>query len=712
MLATRTQKNLTKQAKAVSVLRNSMKIYKLDATGDMSITGSGVLRSIQNNTDHLLDLFVRESIQNSLDARDESSEEFVKVEYLLGEFDKRKLNVHLAEIENNLNQMTDLQEKCDFIAIKDSNTTGLTGPLKVADIRDNNWGNLRKLVYYLQRPQTESGAGGSWGIGKSLYYRLSQVGLVIYYSRIKNVNGNYESRLCAALCEDEKNSKTILPPDDNNNKSGIAWWGEIDEDNRPYPITDEEHMNKILHVFGITPFEHKQVGTVVIIPYINRNELALRQSGNYETLEDTIKLLVQRWYFPRLDNPLYKEYYGKNDNKTKYLKVFINGEEIKSNDIFPIFKCMQYMYNSALKGMSNDEIDWENTSVWEIKNEQIKYFDNRVGIMSYLDIDVDSVFFNGFQSPIMYFKNEDTNEQEKNEAIFFVTRKPGMIVNYKKIDKISSTKDKLILAMFVLDSKAKDWFPRTVSKEDRKRINNCKSEQQNTKEPYTLEDYVRESERSDHKGWEDHDIYNAKYRIKCIKEIENKCNSILQEVYTNQDSKQNNDSRTLSGLSNLLGDALQIKPNKKGAASGHGTKKVLKESNGIKYTLSNIKYQKNEMLLKIHANSKKQEIKEAYFQIGANVDSLFYDFNKWEKEIGKEPPFSISDYTIHFIDPETGDEVEKNVLFSHKYVKTETYKKNCGVYIATKDKAKHVLNIVLYITISLNRRDIQPEIKF
>ena len=57
----------------------------------MSESGSSLLRLIQNQDTPLLDLFVRESIQNSLDAAKNSNLP-VKVEINVGNFEAAKLN--------------------------------------------------------------------------------------------------------------------------------------------------------------------------------------------------------------------------------------------------------------------------------------------------------------------------------------------------------------------------------------------------------------------------------------------------------------------------------------------------------------------------------------------------------------------------------------------------------------------------------------------
>lgn len=171
--------------------------------GRMSESGSSLLRLIQNQDMPLLDLFVRESVQNSLDAA-ASDVEYVNVDMVTGTFKPAALNRHLEKIEDRLNRRYSSVSQ-NFIAVRDSNTIGLTGPVRYKDVRNNSFGNLLKLVYEICKPQSTEGAGGSWGLGKTIYFRLG-IGLVLYYSRIRQ-NGKYQSRLVACLVEDETKKK-------------------------------------------------------------------------------------------------------------------------------------------------------------------------------------------------------------------------------------------------------------------------------------------------------------------------------------------------------------------------------------------------------------------------------------------------------------------------------------------------------------------------
>ena len=127
--------------------------------GRMTQTGSSLIRLIQNNNMPVLDLLVRESIQNSLDAR-KSDSKFVEVDFLTGSFENRRLSSELDELTQALNQR--FPEESKYLAIRDSNTVGLTGVMNYKKVKDNKYGNLLKLVYEICKPQEAEGAGGPW----------------------------------------------------------------------------------------------------------------------------------------------------------------------------------------------------------------------------------------------------------------------------------------------------------------------------------------------------------------------------------------------------------------------------------------------------------------------------------------------------------------------------------------------------------------------
>ena len=144
--------------------------------GRMSQTGSSLMTLYQDKHTPILDLLVRESVQNCLDAGNIISEKaeykkFVEVSFLTGGFCPGELNEILDGSTDALNKRFP-QSNAKFLAVKDKYTIGLTGPLRMSEVKDYKYGNLLKLVYDICKPQETAGAGGSGGIGKTIYFRI------------------------------------------------------------------------------------------------------------------------------------------------------------------------------------------------------------------------------------------------------------------------------------------------------------------------------------------------------------------------------------------------------------------------------------------------------------------------------------------------------------------------------------------------------------
>lgn len=203
---------------------------------------------------------VRESIQNSLDATIDNTPKTI-VDFSTGEFESEKLASNFEEIEDVLLERYPGNQR--FIAVSDKNTYGLTGDYSSDDIRILNNSNFHKLVFGIGKNQDKDGAGGSWGLGKTSYFRMG-VGIVIYYTRIK-INDKYEERLIASLIEDPTKEDRIL----SSNERGIAWWGEyVINEEKISPITDKEQIGKILSLFNLENYKNEETGTSIIIPYL------------------------------------------------------------------------------------------------------------------------------------------------------------------------------------------------------------------------------------------------------------------------------------------------------------------------------------------------------------------------------------------------------------------------------------------------------------
>ena len=166
------------------------------------------------------------------------------------------------------------------------------------------------------------------------------------------------------------------------------------------------------------------------------------------------------------------------------------------------------------------------------------------------------------------------------------------------------------------------------------------------------------------------------------------------------------DSKTLSGLSTLLGKILSIHPSKKGTSGGHTHKDDSpKEDNGIKYTIGDdISYSQTCISFNVKAMSKKEISKTTLF-LGTMVDSNFVNCDKWEIDTGLRTPFSIKTYI-------TNNSHNVCDCFETSLINTTKHGEPYGIKFSSKDNQKHMFFADLTITILLKRKDLRPNVKF
>lgn len=460
-----------------------IKLTALEKT-NYSYTGSKILRSIMDNHTPNLDLFVRESIQNSLDEVLEDKE-FVNIAFYKGNF---SYSSFLKKIDfGGYNTWDISNDVCSFITISDSNTGGLLGTHKEEKNKSNN---LYNLVYDFMNNSKSSSQGGSFGIGKSVFYRFGR-GVCFYYSRTFE-DGKYISKLTGLLIQDEKLSSCIL----GESSSGIAFFGE-EKNGESIPIYDENIIRDFLSVFNIKEYDGDKTGTVVLIPFLNE-DILLKGSVNSEEkhwrgdLLYALNLAVQRWYFPRINNLFYKG---------KYAKIYINSNPV---ELIPFFNELQKLYN-----MNCDDAVYE-----EIRDDRIKGQENLLGYFCYKKFSNEDLQINippNNLGSIYSILDIEKNSDDKNSSVLFYTRKSGMILTYAndKFGEFSFDDDSYLIGVFVL---------------------NDDLEYQNE----SLGKYMRKTENANHEVWSD-DSQGSEFpcwaSMKPFGKICRKIKKLLQEKF-------------------------------------------------------------------------------------------------------------------------------------------------------------------------------------
>ncbi len=609
-------------------------LYLKNATNDpqsMSQDGDAILRSLQNKSLPMVDLLVRESLQNSLDAS-LPSKKYTEVEFRTGQFESERLADNFQKIDEVL--MNSYPGAQEYLSISDKNTYGLTGDYKSSDIASLEKSNFHKLVFGIGKNQEKAGAGGSWGLGKTSFFRIG-IGLVIYYTRILTDNG-YEERLIASLIESPKSESRIL----KENHRGIAWWGEIDGD-LVYPVTNSSKIEKILRIFDIESYRGDETGTTIIIPYVNNIDKKISddtETFNWEeNLSMQIKMAVQRWYNPRIMNETYLKQSGNPSLSCK-----INNELISPIEMEPIFLIFQELYNAALTSVSKNE----KITVVPIDRPQniMRNSHEAVGNIAFCEVSRDDLKMSpphNKPSGLAYLGIKDTSKLDNNfSKVIAYTRKPGMILEYG-VDEgewiphnVVQQDDHLLLAFFV---------PNSSGQLTNKLIENGYDD---------LESYLRATESADHANWIDED------GITIIRRIKSHSKKAIDDFYQGDETPEK--TSKVSGLSRRYGKIL-MPPKNFGRTStkNRETRNNLPTRVGNK--MSSVAVERINLLsdtkveIAIDIQVKKGSVSELFSQILTQEQRL--DETKWNKLMDEslEYPFIIEKVLINSLNDKNYD---------------------------------------------------------
>lgn len=655
----------------------------------MSERGSSLLKLLQNEDTPVLDLLVREAVQNSLDAAETNDESSVIVDIGLREFRSNDLIEKLEGIQDGLrNKFENSTAKALYIL--DSNTVGLTGPLHIDEVVNNDYGNLQKLVYEISIPQNKEGAGGSWGLGKTVYFRFG-IGLVFYYSRIKNENQEYEHRLAATMVENEEAEDTYIPSVDNKPKRGIAWWGQQSEDGTTTALTDETEIKDILEIFSIPVFSGEETGTKIIIPFIDEKKVVPNNPNVWwsSSIEDYLKIAFQRWYAPRINNNFYP--YGKS------LDARVNSKSLKYEDMEMFFKIIQDLYNQGLSITEKipeskllKELDFEVADI-NLKGDFQVPSKGNAGKLAFAKLTKENLRMlppHNELSPYKYLNLEEIDATANIPVIAFL-RKPGMIVNYEISslwcnDIKQTSENEFIVGLFVPNSNSKF---------------------KNLAEYDVLENYLRKSEKADHTSWKDLSI--SERPITIISRIQNNVSKAIKNKYSDPEEE------IVKGKKGRLSKALAGKllpPQNFGKSPS--TKSINTSREGTNF-MKNRKVNfeileqnhKNDGSLEIHFKLDiKRKNTKAIIEMVVLSESGSIKGNEWEKNevIGTPFPVEIKEFIVKDINNDNASiilnkENRSTDLYSMNLNQTELYQSVYGAEINNLEKNTKILGVLRLI---------------
>lgn len=174
------------------------------------------------------ELFVRESLQNSWDARDQLSADdgvTFAIDYEL--LDKNSSDILRRSVFGQgtthvpgLNQA--LAKECvPLLIVSDSGTTGLRGPTN-AVLAAEGPSDFNSFIREIGRSASKEVKGGSYGFGKGVFFIAGRSRTILVYTRTIDDNGTPVNRFIAVADDDSYT-------DAGFNYTGRHWWGERTE---------------------------------------------------------------------------------------------------------------------------------------------------------------------------------------------------------------------------------------------------------------------------------------------------------------------------------------------------------------------------------------------------------------------------------------------------------------------------------------------------
>lgn len=598
--------------------------------------GSGALKALQNDHIPEVDLLVRESIQNSSDASLNEPQNFFCVNFNYSKFKPARFNAILKDITGILNDRFPVEE-ADFLEIRDLQTSGLTGKTKVSEIDPLDHGNFFKLVFDTGKEQTNNDggkAGGSWGYGKSVYFRVG-IGLVLFYSQIKTETG-YESRLIASLVEREGTSNSILS-NIRTDSIGRAWWGRKygSREDDIGPITDDAEIKEILDIFGIEKFASDETGTSIIIPYIDKNSLLdgifpencgisdeiIAMCSFKDDIVEYTKLAVQKWYAPKLDN---KNLKGYSDQKR--LVVRVNEEPVRFQDMRPLFQLVQELYTSALSANSMGKQTYVSEKFDGIKCVQIpstKIVGEKAGHVATVVVNSSELGSTGsIIPPKAYLRMFNT--LSNNDPIVMFARAAGIVLDYKVDTEWTKGlikpegDDNFLISFFVPDCS----------------LQVKRSAWDSGLEKNDFGEYLRRCEKSDHMDW------NDESRKTIVTNIKNQVVKKVNNCYKKQDTSEL--AGAASRLSGKLGRRLlpRLGYGKKSRGGSGGSGGGGGKINNFVLELSSGTYEENHVSMEFKMTFK-NSLKEILLGLFVESEVGLVDAKTWATDIGTPFPITV-----------------------------------------------------------------------
>ena len=232
----------------------------------------GILRHLDATEMDPVTLLVRESAQNSWDARVGD----VQVDYRIGLRTLgpseapawRDLLLENAPTVEHLRLRSSLARPViRVLTVTDTGTKGLGGPTR-ADVVADGDSDFVSFVRKTGSSQDLDSRGGTYGYGKVVFHLVSGPHTVLVHTRCR-VGDRYETRLIGWAVHESYSTDTVEGP---KTFTGRHYWGRV-QDDYVEPLVGEE-ADEVARKLGLKAFPVDETGTTVAIvdPYLGERD--------------------------------------------------------------------------------------------------------------------------------------------------------------------------------------------------------------------------------------------------------------------------------------------------------------------------------------------------------------------------------------------------------------------------------------------------------
>lgn len=283
----------------------------MDATGGRKLLGTSKMS--------FADLFVRESAQNSWDARLSSAAGPLHYGLRIRTLDvaaTRLLSSRVLTGDLSGLRLIPRYLELPVLEVWDRGTTGLNGPVRNdITVPSGASRNFIDLVLNLGAPRDNDMGGGTYGFGKTASYIASGTGTIVIWSRTHH-EGRLEDRFIASAMAEGF-------PRDGRSYTGRHWWGRrVDDRVEPIRGTEAAELGQALFE---RHFDGDETGTSILV-IDPSEEHGLTGEGVAEDLAYAITLNL----WPKLLD-------SQPESRTMQIDLVDHGEAISLQPLDPLW---------------------------------------------------------------------------------------------------------------------------------------------------------------------------------------------------------------------------------------------------------------------------------------------------------------------------------------------------------------------------------------